>query len=46
MFKKFTDWFAENGINAVSHVGWIVGVIALIYIIYHIMTFSRGVIIQ
>jgi hypothetical protein len=46
MFKKFTDWFAENGVNAISHAGWVMGIFALVWVIYLIATKSRGVIIQ
>jgi hypothetical protein len=46
MIKKFIDWFAEHGFDAVSHVGWIVGAATLIWVIFLIATKSRGVIIQ
>jgi hypothetical protein len=41
MFRKITDWVAENGVDAVSYIGWVAGVLALIYVIYIIMT-HRG----
>ena len=44
MFKKITDWVAEHGVDAVSHVGWVVGTLALIYVIYTIAT-HRGFVI-
>jgi len=47
MFKRIINWISsDEGFNAISYAGWIVGIIGLIYIIIHIATYSRGIYIQ